>query len=339
VTEHGPDPADAADLRFYPRGLRWRVRKGDLLLFVDLPGAGAAGFFGVLAQRFPPAEVASSQRWPACAADLALVAADLRGARLMRARVDYEFYRFLPRPPSYVTLLRDPVDRVLALYDHVGATPGHPAHERVASGRLSLHDFVCDPGFAHEVVDAQARRIAGGMLRDRSGVSDRVLLQMAQVNLGEFAFFGIAERMPESVHLLLYTFGWAFPHDLVPRALAPEPVRREGLAPATLEAIEARTRVDHALVRFAGEQFAQRLRTALLDLLEQNARGSEPYLTVLGEHERLRKEYERLQRAWSWTTAETLKAWRRAVLPPGTRRDRLYQRVGTYLFARRASKP
>jgi len=323
---------------FHPRPPRWRLRRGDLLLCLDLPCTGVEPFFDVLAGFFRPDEVRSSRRWPRHPDDLALVADDVRGARVMRAHVDYEFYRFLPRTPVYVTILRDPVERIVALYECVRSTPEHPYHQRVTAGHLSLYEFVCEPAFAGDVVDVQARRIAGGMFRDPAASSDQVLLQTARANLGEFAFFGTADWLEQAVLLLAYTFGWPFPRDLVRGGPRAEAASREGLAPAALEAIEARTRVDHALVQFAREQFTERVRTALFDLLDQNALASEPYLTLLEEQERLQTEYAQLQRAWSWKVARRLRDWRQAVAPSGSRRDRWYQRLGTYVFDRDKSE-
>jgi len=333
------------ELIFHPRPLKWRLRSGDVLLFIDLPCAGGAGLFDLLAGFFPPDDVQASGRWPMAPDDLALVAAEVEGARVIRARVDYEFYRFLPRTPVYATVLRDPVERVAALYEHVRATPEHPYHARVVSSQLSLYEFVCEPAFAHEVVNVQARRIAGGMFHDPAERSDRVLLEMAQVNLGEFAFFGLTNWLVGSLPLLAYTFGLPFPGDVEPVTPAPS-AGREELRPATREAIEARTGADQALVEFAGREFARRVRVAMVDLFERNARADEASPLVLVEHDRLRREYERLrrecqdlreereeaERAWSWQTFRALRRWRRAVMPPGSRRDRLYQRLGGYVF-------
>ena len=330
-------PDAGADLIFYPRAHAWRLRSGDVVLFLDLPATAGAPLWDVLAGGFAVDEIRASARWPRDLDDVGRIAADVRGGSLIRARVDYEFYRFLPRTPVYVTVLRDPVERIVALYDAVRATPEHPGHQRVTSGRLSLHDFVCDPAFARDVVDAQARCLAGVTFREPGDVPDGALLQVAQANLGEFALWGLAERLVESVHLLAYTFGWPFLARLDLATLAPPPSRRHELAPATLEAIERRTSVDSALMRFARAQLDQRVRAGLLDLLEQNARARGPHLSVLGELEDLRRERERLEAAWSWRTAERLKAWRQAIAPAGSRRDRVYQRLGVRVFGRGTS--
>lgn len=346
-----PSP-DAAELIFHQRPLKWRLGRGDLVLFLDLPGAAGEPLFDLLAGFFPAGEVHASSRWPVRPDELPLVAAEAQGARVIRARVDYEFYRFLPRTPVYVTVLRDPVERVVALYEHVRRTPSHPYHGPVTARHLSLYEFVCEPAFAGEVVNAQARRIAGGMFRDPTERSDRVLLQMAQTNLGEFAFFALTQWLVGSLPLLAYTFGLPFPGDPTADGSAPASVGRDDVRPATREAIEARTRVDHALVDFAGTQVRERTRLALLDLLDQNARAGEPSPLVLVEHDRLRNEYarlreeyerlreqaEHLQRAWSWKTFQAFRRWRRAIMPPGTRRDRLYQRVGGFLFDRSTAR-
>ena len=333
----GPEAARREGLHFYPRSAKWRLRAGDAVLFIDLPGAGGEAIFDVLAGGFPAGAARTSERWVLDEEDMARAAAELVGARLMRARVDYEFYRFLPRPPVYATVLADPVERMAALHDLVLRTPAHPHHARLA-GR-GLHDFVCDPAFAVETVNAQARRVAGGMLRDPTSLSESALLEVAQANLGEFAFLGLGDRARESALLLAYTFGWPPPRHLPADGPDPAVARRPGIAAATVEAIEARTRVDRALVEFARAQFDARLRDGLFELLEQNAHLSGPHLAVLADYERLKRAQAELEQAWSWKVAERLRGWRRAVLPPGSRRDAVYQRVGAYIFARGRRTP
>jgi len=303
------------------RPLEYRLRSGDILFFLHIPGTNGDCLTRALVRRYPPDTVCDLPFWPRRPGDVEWKG--LRQMRLLVGHLDYELYRCLPRTPVYVTMLRGPVDRVVSLYEHICRTPSHPLHEEVHGRGLTLHDFVTDPDYDIDVVNVQTRRIAGSMFRDRESLSDRTWLEMAIVNLGEFAFFGLADRIRESLLLLAYTFSWPF-EDVEPAEGASQPTPDRPALPSTiLDAIRQRTHLDRELFDHASALFQSRLAQMGDTLLERKrARAGTP----ASRHDESPAVYQAITRI------------RRRLLPRGTRRDIAYWRFRHFIARPRASE-
>jgi hypothetical protein len=110
----------------------------------------------------------------------------------------------LPRPAAYLTILRDPVERVLSLYYYRKRRQGLTG---------TLEDYLA-AGRDFETNNGQTRYLCGRL----EGVDVRftactpVMLELAKSRLQErFSVVGVAERFDESLLLMARTFGWAFP--------------------------------------------------------------------------------------------------------------------------------
>src|SRR5207253_2102954 len=95
----------------------------------------------------------------------ALAAEEIRtlGRSDVRAVVghfSFGIHEFVRSESTYLTVLRDPVDRVVSLYHHSLCEPDDPFYERVAAGRLSLEEFV-SARVCKEADNGQTRRLAG----------------------------------------------------------------------------------------------------------------------------------------------------------------------------------
>lgn len=173
-----------------------------------------------------------------------------RNARLVMGHATYGIHELIPRPSTYVTMLRDPVALVISLYRYVLRTPKHVLHHDVVARDLSLEDFVTS-GLSVEVDNSQTRAIAGDTSTPFGGVDD-AMLDRAKAHLEErFAVVGLTERFDESLLLMRRAFGWARVYyvatNIAPDASPP--------APATVELIRERNRFDAALHAWAAERF------------------------------------------------------------------------------------
>jgi hypothetical protein len=127
--------------------------------------------------------------------------------RLFEAHAGYGLHEFLPTPSAYITLLREPVDRVLSIYFT------HRARGRIAPD-LSLGEFAQthDPGRLWWIDNAQVRYLAGErgrILNCPPGEVTRSHLELAKERLeNEFFFFGLVEQFDLSVNLLRRRLGW-----------------------------------------------------------------------------------------------------------------------------------
>jgi hypothetical protein len=146
----------------------------------------------------------------------------------------------LPQPPSYITVLRDPVERVRSLYQFVRNDPSHPYFPH-ATG--SLTEFASSD--INELDNLQTRFVLGGAL---TGALDERAAELARWRLRTFLAVGVQERYERFVAELSEALGW----EHVPQ------VRNSHVASAKLtvdvearEIIHERNKFDEALHREA----------------------------------------------------------------------------------------
>ena len=124
--------------------------------------------------------------------------------------VPFGIHELLPQPPIYITLLRNPVERVISRYFHVLRDPNNPLHH--AAKNLSLQDFVTSGVLSADGQNGQTRVISGVRGIDwvtASGPLSHDILEIAKTNLREhFLLIGISERFDESLILLKRALGW-----------------------------------------------------------------------------------------------------------------------------------
>jgi hypothetical protein len=149
-------------------------------------------------------------------------------------------HEHLRRPSTYVTLLRDPVERVVSLY-----------HYLKLDERMSLDEFAAAPPF-READNDQVRRIAGA--DPEIGGCTRAMLDAAKENLRRhFSVVGVTERFDETLVLLNRRLGWTKEVGSWPRNVNPARRPTDSLPQSTVDAIRARHALDAELHRFANE--------------------------------------------------------------------------------------
>ena len=167
----------------------------------------------------------------------------LLGRRDLRAVIGHFWFglhEHVARPSTYVTLLRDPVERVVSLYYYA------KLHET-----MSLEEFVRAPPF-REVDNDQTRRIAG--VNPAVGACTRATLDAARENLRRhFAVVGVTERFEETLALLRSRLGWCREVVSVPRNVNAARPASATLPRETIEAVRGRNEFDFELWRFASE--------------------------------------------------------------------------------------
>ena len=129
-----------------------------------------------------------------------------RRLRVVRGHMLYGIHEFLPQGATYITMLRDPVARVLSAYYFVLRRPLNPLHRKLKRERLGVED--CLRLFPQRN-NLQCRFIAGV---EDTAIDDERLLDIAKENLTKsFSVVGICERFEESLILIAETFGWDIP--------------------------------------------------------------------------------------------------------------------------------
>lgn len=179
-------------------------------------------------------------------------------ARIIFGHLHYGVHEHIPQQCDYVTLLREPVARVVSSYHYVRRDRRHWLHAELMRSSEPLEHFLrVDPSIDNH----QTRMISGrggGEINARGTESlDSDALDEAKRNLERFLVVGVTERFDETFILLRRALGWRLPYYVTANAArSPQPI-----AEAAREQVRERNQLDLELFRFANE----RLSTAIAE--------------------------------------------------------------------------
>lgn len=166
-----------------------------------------------------------------------------------------------------ITMLRDPVSRVVSQARHIRARPG-PFHERLA-GRVRDPESVFDA--VPRLANLQTKQLSRAPIEARDVGDDA--LEEAKANLEQIAF-GLTEDVDTAVALLVERFGFAFPRFDV--ANAARGLQDDDLCNEEFEAVaRRRNEMDERLYAFAADLMRTRVRSYAETLLALPADGAE----------------------------------------------------------------
>ena len=226
------------------------------MVFVHLPRTGGTTIEKVLDRKYRSRVLHVETLWDPLASVGDLPLDQRAAARAVAGHVHYGVHEYIPRDCTYVTMLRDPVARVVSMYGFIRGNPKHWLHDELVRSGMELREFVetaADPGVDNE----QTRLIAGlgsGELGQPPSPLSSDALEQAKRNLGTFLVVGLTERFNDSFILLRRALGWRLPMYMsvnAARSSEGAPVDEGAIA-----AIRERNRFDLELYDFARELFA-----------------------------------------------------------------------------------
>jgi hypothetical protein len=228
-------------------------RADPTLIFLHIGKTAGSTLRQVLQRQFPRSQVLTvrARRRPReeTLADFAQLPVDERmRPRLIMGHTVFGLHRSIPRPSTYLTMMRHPLRLALSQYAFVLRTPGHRHHELVQG--MSLEEYIRS-GIALEMDNSQTRAIAGDVGTPFAGCGPDMLETAIRNLTDHFAFVGLTERFDESLLMLRATFGWRnvfYVSANVARA-RPQPTGAER------ELIEAHNQLDLQLYEWVAERF------------------------------------------------------------------------------------
>jgi hypothetical protein len=227
------------------------------LVFLHVPKTGGMSFEQLVLRQF-----SRRARLQADATDTsrfttlwnALPAQRRAAIRCLHGHLPFGVHAVLPEPVRYVTLLRDPVERVVSAYYFALRRPEVPSHRELVRSGMSLHDYVTS-ALSADVHDAQTRALCGGHLPEDARGADS--LARAQRHLAErFAVVGLCERFDETALLCRRALSWSNVHYVVRNRNRRRPRLADVPAP-TVAAIRARNTLDLELYATTAARFAE----------------------------------------------------------------------------------
>jgi hypothetical protein len=242
------------------------------IVFQHLPKTGGLTIRNLLRRQFPPERVYTSavrtdfshpyRKYLRGEGPLPPIAADPHQAPMEKLRAMppeeaaeldvflghfwFGVHEEIRRPSVYVSMAREPVDRVLSLYQHRVDRHGLD---------VSVEEYM-DRAFDLQVHDHQTRMLAGPHADYRAGPCTDETLALAKANVERWhAVFGVTERFDETVLMMGRRFGWTDVRYVRENTTSERP-RRETLPRSMVSRIEELNRFDAELHAWAAARFA-----------------------------------------------------------------------------------
>jgi len=203
----------------------------------------------------------------------------LSRCRFLRGHFCYDICEHLPQKPAFITILRDPIDRVISHYEYwksystkwptsdpdPNLASKYEEH-RAAVSRDLLYFVTGNHPRAAWLANLQTWKVASGDINKWPDTTDRRLIELAKEHLEEFAFVGITELFSESLLLLSYKLGFEPPKSVLRLNVTPTRTQRGHIPSKTLEAIIERNQLDLELYEYAQQIFRARFQSCFGEL-------------------------------------------------------------------------
>jgi len=131
-----------------------------------------------------------------------LPAQRLKRMRMFKGHMFFGVHEILPQPATYITVLRDPIDRVISAFYFMRSYMLHPLYWKFRRENWTLEDFV-----RRSPRDNAQCKIIGVAEYEKPCTAE--VCERAKDNLVRyFSVVGLSERFEESLALMKLRFGW-----------------------------------------------------------------------------------------------------------------------------------
>lgn len=245
------------------------------LIFLHIPKAAGSTLARIIRRQYHPATI--YEHYPGKVSYVvppttAVQAAHLRFAKLeslshsQREKISvlmghdgFGLHELIPQPCTYITMLRDPIDRVISHYYYVLRSPNNYLHQTVVSNQMSLEEYV-SANLSPELDNGQTKYLAGLTTPYLNfGDYPTTILEAAKKNLQEqFIVVGLTERFDETLILLKKALAWQTPF-YAKANVSHGRLRKRDLPADTLKVIAAYNELDMELYKFAQAMFEEQI--------------------------------------------------------------------------------
>lgn len=227
------------------------ICKEQALIFVHIPKTAGTTLSTIITKQYKPTEIFTFN--PSISLSKQIYNfkknpdSTIRKLKLIQGHFYYGLHNLLPQKCTYITFLRDPVDRLISYYYFIRNWQEHHLHQEAMS--MSLVDFVCYSNISTWFDNGQTRFISGEN-PDFRQVSHE-MLNKAKKNIDNyFLIAGIQEDFDQSLIFLKNKLQWKKCF-YAPKNVNKFRIDKNDLSSRDLKVIENFNELDLELYRYA----------------------------------------------------------------------------------------
>lgn len=178
--------------------------------------------------------------------------------RLLKGHMYFGLHESFPQPSTYITVMRDPVERVISHYYYVLCDSHNHLHQEVISQNISLKDFV-SRGMCRNLDNGQTRHLSTIGADVAYGKCSTEMLESAKKNIQEhFAVVGLSERFDETLVLMQKRFQWQVPV-YSKQNVNKNRLFKKDISQDTLKVLKSYNQLDIELYQYVKEIFEEQI--------------------------------------------------------------------------------
>jgi hypothetical protein len=200
---------------------------------------------------------------------------------MFKGHMLFGLHSILPQRATYITVLREPVDRVISAFYFMRSYMLHPSYWQFRRDNWTLEDFVR----RSPRENVQSKILAG--VEYNSPCTEEIFEQAKENVFRHFSLVGLSERFEESLALMKLRFGWKLQRYSRFNVTRTRPTKRD-LPQSTLDLIVEKNSFDLALYEFAAKLFedavnknASEVSSIVRELETARARTQDPLSSAL----------------------------------------------------------
>jgi hypothetical protein len=273
------------------------------LIFLHVPKTAGRTFYNILIRQFSPSEILRVEHFfskdPSIknqpvyqffnpflrkyAIDCLGKIPDEQKIRIKcitQGHLAFGLHTHFPQRVSYITFLRNPIDRVISQYYYLRRRPNNPFYYLVKG--KDLKEYIKNEEISDQVSNVQVRFLCGEDGIPKQGKLSEEDLKLAKERLKKyFAFVGITEKFDESLICLKRIFGWGNVFYYKSNISKDRPSLEE-IPKDTIQIIQKKNELDTQLYKFA-EQILENLVYNYGSSFEADLRAFQKRLPVFGK--------------------------------------------------------
>lgn len=227
------------------------------VIFIHIPKTAGGTLRYITARQYPAmqtAEVNKQRRLPTISLEELenLSPTQRKKIQLVQGHLPFGAHRFFDEPVGYITLLREPVARILSFYYYVKNIPSHRLGQEIIKHNLSLRDFVL------RIPDRNLHNGQTYMLAGKNIAPERALDTAISNLQNHFIAIGLTERFDESILLFKEKLKWT---SLFYQKRNSKKQQREPLSEEVIAIIREKNQLDIALYDFGKQIFESQIKS------------------------------------------------------------------------------